>query len=495
VIEAASLSKEEILAKYDGAVTRADELRVWQDDVFRIIPRIRLAADALLREDFAEADILLDEVVSDLKLVESRRPAAFRTELRIEWLEIYSEIIQKYAIVILLAYLITLLPSLRQVLARDALQLQGRIWVPVMLLPATLLLSLIDLGRYGESAWAFLDIEVILVTATGLLGGLWSGLASGLAVAAFRWSLKPEVFIYAAIVLAAGILGGLFSQHVATFRRMGKASFACGALAGLAQGLGIYLPLWGLLTRSYLAASIALLALLEGLGVFLFFAVISAVLRERDRRQIEQELLKTKFLFLQAQTSPHFLYNALNTIAAVCRRENAGEARGLILSLARFLRRTLKRVDETVSLKEEMDYIDAYLEIERARFQERLNVRKEISLREDSWQAKIPLLILQPLVENAVKHGISKKENGGTLTIKLADGNGGLTVEIEDDGVGFQPAELERERTSEDGTGIGLKNIDARLKHLYGRENGLEFHSEPGKGTRVLVKIPLKKTP
>ena len=210
---------------------------------------------------------------------------------------------------------------------------------------------------------------------------------------------------------------------------------------------------------------------------------------------MERELLETKLLFLQAQISPHFLFNALNTISAICHRENASEARRLILNLADFFRRALKRVDDKITLREEMGYIDAYLELEKARFQERLQIRKEFNLPEFLWEARIPFLVLQPIVENAIKHGISKKEAGGTLVIRLAMENQCLSVEVTDDGPGEDLAKIEKIIQGRDvpaDVGIGLQNINQRLIRLYGAESRLHFGGAPGHGFSVQVRLPLE---
>jgi len=243
--------------------------------------------------------------------------------------------------------------------------------------------------------------------------------------------------------------------------------------------------------------TIGFIAFLEATGVFIFFAVISAILRSEKRREIEQELLKSKLLFLQAQIRPHFLFNALNTISAICGKESAPEARELVLNLARFLRRILKRADEMVTLREEMEYIDAYLEIEKARFQEKLKIEKQFEIGEERWNMKVPILVLQPLVENAVKHGISKKEFEGTIRICFSEDRDALRVEISDDGAGMTAETLknllERGASFGEGAGVGLKNIQQRLVYLYGREHGLQFDTGFGKGPKVTVKIPFEK--
>ena len=114
------------------------------------------------------------------------------------------------------------------------------------------------------------------------------------------------------------------------------------------------------------------------------------------------------------------------------------------MKLGDFLRHSLKREGETVSLREEMDFINSYLEIEKARFQEGLSIEREFNVEETAWDTKIPIMILQPLVENAIKHGIRKKESGGRLKITVSDQKGLLKIGIEDDGAGAEPGFFDR---------------------------------------------------
>lgn len=492
---AKGVTKDDILANYEKAVTQAENMRVYWDDTYRIMPRIRLASNALLKSDFKLASRVLDEVLFDLKLLESKKPAELTREMRLEWLEVYIEVIQKLALLAIFAFLFVKWPFYRDMLKKDVLSPPGRLALPFVVSGVSIFLSYFDLSRYGESAWSFFDVQIVLAAVCGLLGGFWAGLASGLIVGAFRWLLKPEVLVYFWMILGAGIFSGLLSRTIRTYRSTEKQGFIVGALTGLMHGLIIYLPVANFISTSYLVITIGFVALLEGAGVVVFFAVVSAFLRGEMRHEMERELLKSKLLFLQAQIRPHFLFNALNTISAIASRENALEVRALVLDLANFLRRVLKREDEAVTLRDEMEYIDSYLEIEKARFQRKLVIEKETAIPDEAWNVKIPILVLQPLVENAVKHGIGKKETPGTLRIRIsASGDGFLRVGISDDGPGMSAETLAKVLESGpsfgEGAGIGLKNIRERLIRLYGREHDLKYETEPGKGTRVTICIP-----
>ncbi|MDR3589573.1 MAG: LytS/YhcK type 5TM receptor domain-containing protein [Negativicutes bacterium] len=193
---------------------------------------------------------------------------------------------------------------------------------------------------------------------------------------------------------------------------------------------------------------------------------------------------------LQAQINPHFLFNALNTIGYYCRKQPE-VARELLSSLGDFYRSNLADADSVVSLQTELDHIRAYVRIESARFQGKLKVLYEIA---DGETARIPPLILQPIVENALKHGLYPKKKGGAVTISSQIRGNRLIISVADDGVGIEPAQLEHLLRETPGRkSIGLANVHGRLQAIYGKEYGLTIESQPGKGTRVLIPFPLKE--
>ncbi len=216
-------------------------------------------------------------------------------------------------------------------------------------------------------------------------------------------------------------------------------------------------------------------------------------LRARARSLLEmkrsaEEAVRSEMAFLQAQIKPHFLYNALNTILSFSLDEPR-TAHDLLLHLSRYLRGSFdfKNREGLVPLRKELELTEAYLQIERARFGDRLNVRYDV---EEHAGLQIPPTTLQPLVENAVRHGVTKNEDGGTVTISVRALDGEAVVTVQDDGPGMPSsaqAALSHER--EEGGGVGLRNIHQRLLRLYGR--GLDIASAPGEGTVVTFAIPL----
>lgn len=199
-------------------------------------------------------------------------------------------------------------------------------------------------------------------------------------------------------------------------------------------------------------------------------------------------LAEAELRALRAQISPHFIYNALTAIASFTTTDPA-RARKLVLTFADFTRYSFRRHGEFTTLAEELQAIHSYLEIERARFGDRLGVRLRIS--PETLTTVIPYLSLQPLVENAVKHGLEPGIDGGLVTIASVDDGTHTEITVEDNGVGMAPdraqALLEASATSDH---VGLRNVDRRLRQLYGDEAGLVIETNEGAGTMVRVRVP-----
>jgi len=211
-------------------------------------------------------------------------------------------------------------------------------------------------------------------------------------------------------------------------------------------------------------------------------------LAELDRQA--QLVTKAELDALQAQINPHFLFNTLNTIIMFS-RTNPETARRLLIRLASFFRHALKRHGHFNTLKEEIEYFNTYLILERARFREKLRVVREID--EELLEYKVPVLTIQPLVENAIKHGILPKPGQGTVQITVRKHDHEMLIVIRDDGVGIDPALQTKVLTPGfgSGNGVGLSNVHERLKGLFGEEYGLRIVSVPGEGTSIYVRIPL----
>ncbi len=193
---------------------------------------------------------------------------------------------------------------------------------------------------------------------------------------------------------------------------------------------------------------------------------------------------------LRAQINPHFLFNALNTIVSLCRTDSE-QARNLIIELSDFFRRSLKSSRDFITLQEEIQQVDSYLTLEKARFGDRLSIIKNID--ESAENVSIPSFTLQPLVENAVKHGLLSRANGGTVTISAKKEGAVIEIQIQDDGQGISCEDMKQifDCGFGKGAGVGLTNVNERLKNIYGPQYALRLESTEGKGTIVYITIPL----
>jgi LytS/YehU family sensor histidine kinase len=220
-------------------------------------------------------------------------------------------------------------------------------------------------------------------------------------------------------------------------------------------------------------------------GVALFMLVLRNALAAREQeRQLSWQLAaaaRAKLSALQAQVRPHFLYNALTTIASLVRTDPAA-ARHLLGQLASFYRATLELGDAPITLREEIARLEPYLEIERARMGDRLKVERAVD--DAAAEVRVPPFLLQPLVENAIKHGLAQKPQGGTVWVQARIDAAGdrpvLRLTVEDDGVGHSGAPF----------GVGLSNVRERLASIYGDGAGLEVGARPAGGATARLWLP-----
>jgi len=203
----------------------------------------------------------------------------------------------------------------------------------------------------------------------------------------------------------------------------------------------------------------------------------------------ERLLLQARMAALQNQINPHFLFNTLNSVSSLVRIA-PDTARELIIKLATILRRLLHSSDAFVPLQEEIDFIDNYLDIEVVRFgRDKLKVIKELD--PASLDVMVPCMLLQPLVENSIKHGLSSKIDGGSIFLRSRLTDSLLTIEVEDDGVGMGAAQLLERPPGLGQGGIGMANVAERLKVLYGESARMTIDSRNGTGTLVRLRVPV----
>lgn len=211
---------------------------------------------------------------------------------------------------------------------------------------------------------------------------------------------------------------------------------------------------------------------------------------ERNRLLLKE----AELMLLQSQVNPHFMFNTLNTIAKIAYTEDAERTASMIEAMSKLLRYSLRSLKKVVTLEEEISSMEEYIYIQRTRFGDRLKFIKEIDSR--VLNIEIPCLTIQPLVENAVIHGIENKEEGGWVKLSCFMKDEYIIITIKDNGVGMSQKTLQdiinKRRTPNEGhtTGLGVNNVRERLELMYGRNDVFEIFSEEGVGTEVRIKLP-----
>jgi len=295
-----------------------------------------------------------------------------------------------------------------------------------------------------------------------------------------------------------------------------------GVNASWLRGLLVHLPLSLILPAAHVAASTYMTMLIQPYDVwtdtrpfltqyrgelrslflldfFIYWAVLGVGYafdyreryreRERDASELKAQLAQARLEALKVQLHPHFLFNTLHTISGLVRGGDRQPAVNMIAGLSELLRRALDSADEQeVALREELKFVELYLDIQLVRFSDRLTVRTDIA--PETLDALVPNMILQPLVENAIRHGVSPVETPGTISISAYRSGRMLHVEVSDDGPGLQSGW----RIEESG-GIGLANTVERLKRLYGGDHRFELRNVVGVGSGVTASfvIPLRE--
>jgi LytS/YehU family sensor histidine kinase len=246
-----------------------------------------------------------------------------------------------------------------------------------------------------------------------------------------------------------------------------------------------FLPLW---------KSKFVYGLLSTLILYASILIVSIMLEARERlsrqeaetARLNEQLSKAQLNALRRQIEPHFLFNSLNAIAGLVRENRNDAAVSTIAGLSDFLRRVIQDSNrQEVPLSEEMDLVERYLEVQKVRFADRLQL--SIDVPKDLLPAHVPALILQPIVENAVKHGIAKRVHGGALRISAARSNGTLTLRVYNDG----PALPTDCVTCE--PGVGLANVQTRLRSLYGDAHKFSIRNQTPDGVETCVSLPFRQ--
>ena len=366
--------------------------------------------------------------------------------------------------------------------------------------------------RMATGSYSALDLGMEGALLAGIVGGYMCGWFTGMLVSipAMMHPGSAELMslpVYAAVGLGGGLLRDsafdkediwrfspfpdvnlyrIFQQGRELRSALLHLYFSFGVVAAelLRQGLATAFPnrlfsiaLWGdwmlqfaLFATTYFCITLPL-------------KVWNSTRNEAQLEDKERLLMQARLEALSSQINPHFLFNTLNSVSSLI-RINPEQARTMILRLSRIMRGRLRSQDHFAPLREELEFIEDYLSIELVRFGEKLKVVKEID--PDTEDIAIPSMLLQPLVENCIKHGISSKIDGGRITLRTRAAAGRLTIGVEDDGVGIPESDLPNVLVK----GIGVKNVNERLKVLYGSDYRMSIDSQPGRGTRIEIEIP-----
>ncbi|HKE29591.1 MAG TPA: sensor histidine kinase [Bryobacteraceae bacterium] len=211
----------------------------------------------------------------------------------------------------------------------------------------------------------------------------------------------------------------------------------------------------------------------------------------RNEKKLEEQhrlLVEARLAALTSQINPHFLFNTLNSVSSLIRTD-PNQARVMVVKLSKVLRRLLRKHETFTPLREELSFIEDYLAIEVVRFGDKLRFERDIA--EETLDMLVPSMLLQPLVENSIKHGLSSKVEGGTIRIRTERKSDRLRLLVEDDGIGIPESTL---ATLLDHGGIGVTNVNERLKVLFGNEYRMWIDSQPGHGTRIQIEVPELQT-
>jgi len=368
----------------------------------------------------------------------------------------------------------------------------------------------VTLRLVGGPPYWFADLSLEGAFLMGLLGGRVVGPIGGAiitipALISHEWLAMPAAS-------TAGLLGGLIRQAIpnkedlwnfgpftflnipkATMRLLGKAQLSW-EMAPLAACVGLELGRVALVLATKPKWLFALDARWDWWLTLVVIATLMSVAAplkiwnntriEMNLERHQQLLLKARMDALSRQINPHFLFNTLNTVTALIRFD-PDSARGVVLRLSNILRRLLRKHETFVALREELQFIDDYLDIEVARFgRDNLEIVKQLD--DETLEAFVPSMLLQPIVENCLKHGLAPKLGVGKIELRTTNRDGRLHIEIEDNGVGIWEEKMPHVYVE----GIGLSNVRERLRVLYGTDFNLDIQSRAGEGTVIRIDVP-----
>lgn len=368
-----------------------------------------------------------------------------------------------------------------------------------------------------HDSYAALDLSLEGSLLAGITGGYVCGWLAGMLIAipSMLPMLQPEVASLPFLAIA-GLVGGMLRDAAAEKEDVWRLSpfpdanvyrvfqhrrelrsalfhlffgFAVVATEFLRQAIGYVFP-GKLFTVAHFGDQPLLVIAVYASTYFCITLPLKVWNNTRNEVKLEEQnrlLIEARLDALASQINPHFLFNTLNSISTLI-RINPEQARTMVMRLSRIMRGRLRAQEHFAPLRDELAFIEDYLSIELVRFGEKLHVIKDID--PATLDMLVPSMLLQPLIENSIKHGISGKIEGGAVTIRTAHGNGRLSIEVEDDGIGIPEAEL----ATIFNKGIGVTNVKERLKVLYNQDYRMLIDSQTGRGTRIQIELPETQT-
>ena len=401
--------------------------------------------------------------------------------------------------------------AIKRMLLREERTLQQRIrlalWFAIIFAPGVLI-------RVLARSYSALDLALEASLLAGITGGYICGWLAGMMIA-IPAMLHGEVLTLP-FLAAVGLGGGLLRDSPSDKEEIWRFSpfpdvniyrvfqqgrelrsalfhvfFSFGVVAAefIRQVLGTEFP-GGLFTVSRWNDAPLLLLATYASTYFCITLPLKVWNNTRNEAKLEEQhrlLMQARLDALASQINPHFLFNTLNSVSSLI-RINPEQARNMVMRLARIMRRRLRNQEHFAPLRDELDFVDDYLSIELVRFGDKLRVVKHID--PATLDMLVPSMLLQPLIENSIRHGISSKVDGGTVTLRAAHSNGRLLIEVEDDGVGIPEARLANIFEQ----GIGVSNVKERLQVLYNQDYRMHIDSKAGRGTRIEIELPESQT-
>jgi len=419
----------------------------------------------------------------------------------------------KLAVAASLASILTRSGRFQRMLLREERTLDQRLQMAfgcALIFGAGVATRLLTKGTYQAVDLGF-EGSIVL----GLLGGYATGLVGGILI-----SLPAMIageFMSMPLFAAVGVLGGLLRDvapdkediwHVSPFldqhlwrlvrkKNLSRTAFSLGVTAAILlaellrqitasvfEAKGVFS-----ISRHWEDPGVGLTIGVYATTVFAIVLPIRVWANMRNERTLETQhalLNEARLAALSRQINPHFLFNTLNTVASLIRL-NPEQARQVVYKLSNILRRLLRQQENVTPLREELSFIDDYLAIEKTRFGDKLIIVKEVDA--EALDHLVPSMLLQPIVENSIRHGLSSKVDGGTIRLGATVSDGRVLIIVQDDGVGIPESKLATLFEQ----GIGVSNVNERLKVLYGETYRMWIDSKPGEGTTTGIEIPAKQ--